>query len=176
MVPAGWRPPHTRIKAGVGDCVAAKRAFRENNKEFCMIRVSAFVLTIALFSSASLVAADPTDAVRAVAEGWYQAAVKQDAATLNRLLAEDLSYCHAGGKVQTKAEYIAGVMKGPPHYESMTYVDMKIKLYGKTAVLTSFADIKLTNTPLFRVRTLHVYVDNGGQWQLVAHESTRLGQ
>ena len=67
-------------------------------------------------------------------------------------------------------------MQGPPHYESMTYGDTKIRVYGKTAVLTAFADVKLVNTPLFRVRTLHVYVENNGHWQLVAHESTRLGQ
>ena len=67
-------------------------------------------------------------------------------------------------------------MTGPPHYESMVYSDMKIKVYGKTAVLTANADVKLVNSPLFRVRTLHVYVENNGQWQLVAHESTRVAQ
>lgn len=134
------------------------------------------LLTVALLCSFAAAAAEPADAVREVAEGWYQAAVKQDAAALNRYLADDLVYCHAGGKIQTKAEYIAGVMQGPPHYESMTYGDTKIRVYGKTAVLTAFADVKLVNTPLFRVRTLHVYVENNGHWQLVAHESTRLGQ
>ena len=129
-----------------------------------------------LFCIASAFAADPAEEVRKVAEGWYQAAVKQDAAALNDLLSDDLSYCHANGKMQTKAEYIAGVMRGPAHYESMTYGDMKIKVYGKTAILTAFADVKLVNKPLFRVRTLHVYVDNNGRWQLAAHESTRLTQ
>jgi ketosteroid isomerase-like protein len=132
------------------------------------------LVIVALFGSLAAAAGDAADAVRQVAEGWYQAAVKQDAAALDRYLADDLSYCHAGGKVQTKAEYIAAVMKGPPHYESMTYSEMKIKLYGKTAVLTAFADVKLVNAPLFRVRTLHVYVENDGRWQLVAHESTRM--
>jgi len=137
-----------------------------------MIRLFA----LALLASMSVFAVEATDAVRTVAEGWYQAAVRQDSATLNRLLSEDLTYCHAGGKMQTKSEYIAGVMNGPPHYESMTYADMKIRLYGKTAVLTGTVDVKLVNTPVFRVRTLHVYVENNGQWQLAAHESTRLGQ
>jgi len=123
-----------------------------------------------------MAATESVDAVREVAEGWYRAAVQQDAAALDRYLADDLSYCHAGGKVQTKSEYVAGVMKGPPHYESLTYSDMNIRLYGKTAVLTAFADVKLVNTPLFRVRTLHVYVESKGRWQLVAHESTRLSQ
>ena len=129
-----------------------------------------------LFSLALAVAADPADAVRKVAEGWYAAAVKQDAAALNQFLADDLSYTHAGGKVQTKSEYIASVMTGPPHYESMTYSDLKIRVYGNTAVLTANADVKLVNSPLFRVRTLHVYVENNGQWRLVAHESTRVAQ
>lgn len=137
-----------------------------------------FVVTL-LFSG-MLAAADPSeaakDAVKEVAEGWYGAAVKQDRAALESLLADDLVYTHAGGQVQTKTQYIAGVMKGPPHYESMTYSDMNIRVYGKTAVLTAFADVKLTNQPLFRVRTLHVYVENNGHWQLVAHESTRVGR
>ena len=28
----------------------------------------------------------------------------------------------------------------------------------------------------FRVRTLQVYTDNNGQWQMAAHQSTRLGR
>jgi uncharacterized protein (TIGR02246 family) len=134
-----------------------------------------FCAVVLLFSGI-VFAAEPADAVREVAEGWYAAAVKQDRAALETLLADDLVYTHAGGQVQTKSEYIAAVMKGPPHYESMTYSDMKIRLYGKTAVLTAFADVKLTNQPAFRVRTLHVYVENNGRWQLVAHESTRVGR
>ena len=138
-------------------------------------------LWIAFALAASLAAAEHpavagTDAVRQVAEGWYKAAVQQDAAALNRLLADDLTYCHAGGKMQTKAEYMAAVMDGPPHYESMTYNDVKIRMYGNTAVLTGSVDVKLVNQPVFRVRTLHVYVQNQGQWQLAAHESTRLSK
>jgi ketosteroid isomerase-like protein len=137
-----------------------------------MIRLVTFWFLCALVMSA----AEPADAVREVAEGWYRAAIKQDSAALNAYLADDLTYCHAGGKLQNKTEYIAGVMKGPPHYESMVYSDMNIRVYGKTAVLTAFADVKLVNSPAFRVRTLHVYVERNGHWQLVAHESTRLGQ
>ena len=133
-----------------------------------------FVVFLVL--TASLFGAEPADAVRQTAEGWYRAAVKQDAAALNKLLADDLTYCHAGGKMQTKAEYIAAVMTGPSHYESMTFTDMKIRIYGKTAIVTGTVDVKLTNQPVFTVRTLHAYVENSGQWQLAAHESTRLGK
>jgi ketosteroid isomerase-like protein len=134
------------------------------------------LVSLVLFLTASLCGADSTDPIRQTAEGWYRAAIKQDAVALNKLLSDDLTYCHAGGKMQTKTEYIAAVMNGPSHYDSMTFTDMNIRLYGKTAILTGSVDVKLANAPVFSVRTLHVYVKKNGLWQLAAHESTRIGK
>jgi hypothetical protein len=133
-------------------------------------------IAVLLVVSASLFAAEPADAVREVAVGWTQAAVKQDETALQRLLADDLTYSHANGRTQNKAEYIAAVIKGPARYESFDYSDMKIRLYGKVAVLTAFCDVKMVNVEVFRVRTLHVYVENNGQWQMAAHQSARVGR
>lgn len=121
-------------------------------------------------------AADQTAQVRAAAEGWTQGAVKQDAAALQRFLADDLQYAHAGGQLQTKDEYIAAVTKGPARYESFTFSDLKIRFYGKSAVLTAYCDVKMAGRESFRVRTLQVYTENEGQWQMAAHQSTRLGR
>ena len=88
------------------------------------------------------------------AKGWTQAAVKQDAAGLKRFLADDLQYAHAGGQTQNKEQYIAAVTKGPARYESFTFSDLKIKLYGNAAVLTGFVDVKMVGQDAFRVRTL----------------------
>ncbi len=121
-------------------------------------------------------AADPADGVREAAHGWTDAAVRQDKAALDRWLANDLTYSHANGKVQNKAEYIAAVTSGPPHYESFGFHDIDIRLYGKTAVLTAFVDVKMVKTDAFRVRTLQVYVERDGHWQMAAHQSARLPQ
>jgi ketosteroid isomerase-like protein len=119
---------------------------------------------------------DPAELVREAANGWTQAAVKQDAAGLRRYMAEDLQYAHAGGKTQTRDEYIAAVIAGPAHYESFTFSDVKVKLYGNVGVLTGFVDVKMAGQDTFRVRTLQVYTQNNGQWQMSAHQSTRLGR
>jgi ketosteroid isomerase-like protein len=119
---------------------------------------------------------DPTAAVREAAGGWTTAAVKQDEEALRRFLADDLQYAHAGGQVQTRDEYIKSVMTGPPRYESFTFSDLKIKLYGKTAVLTAFVDVKMTGRDSFRVRTLQVYLENAPGWQMAAHQSTRISR
>jgi len=132
--------------------------------------------TLLFVVASALLAADTTDLVREAAIGWTQSAVKQDADGLRRFIAVDLQYAHAGGQTQTKDEYIAAVTKGPAHYESFTFSDVKVKLYGKVAVLTGFVDVKMIGQDPFRVRTLQVYTDNNGQWQMSAHQSTRLGR
>ena len=129
-----------------------------------------------LLTAASLFAATPEELVKQAAEGWTTAAVKQDAAGLQRFMAEDLQYAHAGGNTQTREQYIAAVTKGPARYESFTFSDLKIKLYGKVGVLTGFVDVKMVGQDSFRVRTLQVYTENNGQWQMAAHQSTRLGR
>jgi ketosteroid isomerase-like protein len=133
-------------------------------------------LALILLATARLCAADEADAVREAAAGWTQAAVKQDVAGLNRWLADDLTYSHSTGKTQNKAEYIAAVTKGPANYESFTFSGTEVRLYGKVAVLTGYVDVKLVKRDSFRVRTLQVYVENGGHWQMAAHQSARLSQ
>ena len=133
-------------------------------------------VTFLLVVGSAAFAADTADMVREAANGWTQAAVKQDSGALHKYLAEDLQYAHAGGKTQDRDEYIAAVMTGPSHYESFTFSDVKVKVYGKVALLTGFVDVKMPGQEAFRVRTLQVYTDNNGQWQMAAHQSTRLGR
>ena len=106
------------------------------------------LLLLIAVQSATIFAADDTDLVREAALGWTQAAVKQDAAALQRFLADDLQYAHAGGQIQTKAQYIAAVTSGPT---------VTSRWPGQDS----------------RVRTLQV---NHGQWQIAAHQSTRAGR
>jgi ketosteroid isomerase-like protein len=113
-------------------------------------------------------------AVREAAEGWTTAAVKQDTAALERYLADDLQYAHAGGQTQNKGAYIAAVTSGPPRYESFTFSDLTIRIYGEVAALTGFVDVKMVGQNLFRVRTLQVYVKRDGRWRMAAHQSTRM--
>jgi len=132
--------------------------------------------TTLLFVVCTAFAATPEDLVKQAAEGWTSAAVKQDRAGLQRFMAEDLQYAHAGGNTQNREQYIAAVTQGPARYESFTFSDLKIKLYGKVGVLTGFVDVKMAGQEVFRVRTLQVYTENNGQWQMSAHQSTRLGR
>lgn len=135
---------------------------------------SAFLVILSLAGSSAF-AADPA-AVQAAANGWTEAAVRQDTAGLQRFLADDLQYAHAGGNTQNKEQYIAAVTKGPPRYEAFTFSGVNVRFYGNAAVLTGYVDVKMKGQDTYRVRTLQVYVENGGQWQMAAHQSTRMNR
>jgi ketosteroid isomerase-like protein len=134
------------------------------------------VLLLLALSLTGAFAADATDSVREAWSGWTQGAVKQDKAALERFMADDLQYAHSGGNVETKQKYIASVTTGPARYESLTLSDEQIRFYGNVAVLTGHTDVKMVNRDPFRVRTLQVYTKKDGQWQMAAHQSTRVGR
>ena len=140
-----------------------------------MTFVRSALLVMMSVAAMSALAADAA-AVQAAASGWTQAAVKQDTEGLKRFLADDLQYAHAGGQTQTKEQYVTAVTSGPARYESFTFNDVNVKFYGNAAVLTGFCDVKMVGQESFRVRTLQVYVENGGQWQMAAHQSTRINR
>jgi hypothetical protein len=134
-------------------------------------------IAVTLFAALAVcLGADTPESVQEAAAGWTQGAVKQDTAALQRFLADDLQYAHAGGQTQTKEQYIAAVTKGPARYESFTFSDVNVRFYGKAAILTGFVDVKMVGRDNFRVRTLQVYTNNNGQWQMAAHQSTRVGK
>ena len=131
-------------------------------------------IAIALALTASLAGDEPSGKVRETSAAWRQAVIQRDEAALQRVLAEDLTYSHANGRTQNKAEYIAAILKGPGRYESFTEADTQVRVYGGTAVLTGYVDVKMAGRDLYRVRTLEVYVLNNGRWQMAAKQSARL--
>jgi uncharacterized protein DUF4440 len=132
-------------------------------------------LAVLIMLAASLQATDPAQAVIEASKGWRQAAIKKDATGLQRYLADDMIYNHSDGHGQSKSEYIASVI-GSGKYESFTDTGTKVRVYGKTAVLSGIVDVKQLNQPPYRVHTLEVYVENNGQWQMTAHQSVRINR
>ena len=132
------------------------------------------VLAVTLMTTA-VSAAGPEDGVIEAGAGWRQGAMKQDKALLEKYLADDMVYTHGGGQAESKAQYIANVMKGAPHYLAMVPSDTRVRLYGKTAVLWGLVDVTPAKGETYRTRTLEVYTQNAaGQWQMSQKESVRV--
>ncbi len=107
----------------------------------------------------------------------FEAMVRGDVAALDDILSEDLTYTHATGVFETKAEFIAKLKSGQTKYESFAPEDMLVRLYGTTCVVTGMARVKVRvkGEPLsFQLRFTDVYVKKGDRWQMVAWQATRL--
>jgi ketosteroid isomerase-like protein len=102
---------------------------------------------------------------------------KQDIPTLNALLADDLVYTHSSARLDTKQSLIRSMQSGTTVYTAIEPSDVKAQDCGDAVVLTGAARIRVTSNgdPIsFGVRFTDVYVHRGGQWQMVAWQSTRL--
>ena len=110
----------------------------------------------------------------------YVAALKgKDAAALERLWADDLTFITAGGAVQTKAQRLADIKSGATRFDTLEPSDRTIRVYGDAAVMTSLSTIKgqyAGQEASGKFRVTQVWARRGGAWQLVAIQMTRAGQ
>ncbi len=107
----------------------------------------------------------------------FDAMIRGDAAALEGLLADDLVYTHASGKVDSKASFLDDVKGGQLRYKVIRPEDPKLSVYGDTAVATGLAAFEVNNHGQelnMRLRYTDVWVKRGGKWQMVAWQSTRL--
>ena len=105
--------------------------------------------------------------------------VNGDVATLERILADDVSYVHPTGKIETKAEVIAGFKAQDRKYKSIKRDDVVVRIYGNTAIVTGrnsiSAEYQGKNYDV-QNRFTRVYVKQTGKWQLVAHHGSNIAQ
>jgi ketosteroid isomerase-like protein len=133
---------------------------------------------VILFLAIGLAAgADKSDAVKAAEKSWASSTVAADAAALDKVLADDLTYTHSTGETDSKAAFIDNLKTGARKYHKLDHESMTVRMYGNTAVLMATAKVETSQkggavNPA-HLRFLHVWVLQGGRWQLVAHQSLR---
>jgi ketosteroid isomerase-like protein len=105
------------------------------------------------------------------------AMAEKDVATLNKIISDDLIYTHSTARLDTKQSLIGAMESGATVYTSVEPSEVKAQDLGSVVVLTGVAAISVNSggkPNSFRVRFTDVYADNGGNWQMVAWQSTKL--
>ena len=135
---------------------------------------------VGLWRNSLAVAASADEAAVAQAiEALRKAMLEQDKTTLEALTAEQLSYGHSGGRVETKAQFIEGVMNRKALLKSLTLSDHTIAIAGNDAIARhtwaseSEMDGKPTST---KIGVLQVWQKQGGTWKLLARQAFRTQQ
>jgi hypothetical protein len=139
--------------------------------------------TVAALLSFSQIAARASDNAKVeqqilkTLEQRSQAQIQGDFPTLERLMADECTYTHASSQTQNKAEFIGELKSGKRVYKALKNTDLHVLVYGHTAVLTGRTGISAVNdgkNTEVSIKFLEVYEKRNGQWQMVAHQSTRI--
>ena len=77
-----------------------------------------------------------------VENGWSDAVVKRDGPALQRLYADEYLYTDSDGVVRSKSQDIADITSGRAKIASFALDDLKVHVYGETAVVTGRNTLK----------------------------------
>jgi hypothetical protein len=104
----------------------------------------------------------------------YAAMLKGDAATLEALFDDALTYTHSSGVVDTKASYIAGMRDKVWQYKEITRENERVVIRGGCGLVFCRLkiDLNVRDTPRkVDSNALAVWVEAGGATRLVAVHS-----
>ena len=111
--------------------------------------------------------------------GWNDALVKHDWAFIDGILADDYITTDSDGVVATKAQEMANLKSGESVVTSAAADDIKVRVYGDTAVVTfrntdkSQSKGKDTSG---QYRITDTWAKHGGRWQCVAEHISKITQ
>jgi ketosteroid isomerase-like protein len=108
---------------------------------------------------------------------WRSALMQNDVATINRLLADDYLGINPNGTLETKADALALRRAGTTKISSIDPINMKVRVYGDTAVVTSQVQLEGHDGDRDisgRYHYTRVYSHRSGEWKVVSFEASRM--
>jgi ketosteroid isomerase-like protein len=141
--------------------------------------LSTIVMALALLTGAPAGAAQSGDeaAVAQAVEAFRNAMLKADRAQFEALCADQLSYGHSAGRVETKAQFIDAATSGRSTWKFITLTDQTIQIVGNNAIvrhtLTGETERDGKTNPV-KIGVLMVWHKQDGNWKLLARQAVRL--
>ncbi len=106
----------------------------------------------------------------------FEAMRKGDWDALDAALADDLTYVHSTARLESKAEHVANLRAGKPHYRGAAPRDRQVRVHGGVGVVNGVSEMHVERDgkeQRFTVRYLAVYAKSGDRWRMIAWQSTR---
>jgi hypothetical protein len=111
---------------------------------------------------------------RAANQARFDAAVSGDTATLDKLLADDLDYCHSNGECEGKRAYLDSIKAGTMKYRSIESAVDSAKVIGTVAILLGHANVNATRNGAdlkMQIGYTAVFAWRDQRWQLTSWRS-----
>ena len=126
--------------------------------------------------SADQVAVDKAAVDKAV-EALRKALLEKNKAGLEQLTADQLSYGHSSGKVQSKAEFVDGVMMSKAVTKSIAFPELTVAVVGDTAIARHLYESEMETdgkTNNVKIGALQLWQKQNGNWKLLARQGFKL--
>jgi len=132
------------------------------------------LIVLSLPAFAGLATPSDEKAVLAAEKQYIDGMVKSDPDSVAKVLADDLSYTHSSAKMETKADVLKGITN-TVQYTSITIESTKVRQYGNT-IITNHNMMYTGPKVSSHVYVTMVWVKQGGGWQMVTRQATKLPQ
>ena len=109
-----------------------------------------------------------------------RAFVEGNADLLDRITAADYTHVETSGVARTKAEFMAERRGGAVRFRSFIIDRNDVRVFGDVAVVTGRYSNQVETAaglqPVKQARHQRVYVRRDGEWIVVAHQATEVGE
>jgi len=115
--------------------------------------------------------------VLAADDARFRAMVASDWTALDAALADDLTYVHSTARLESKAEHVANLRAGKPHYRGIAPRERQVRVDGNVGIVNGVSEMHVERDgkeQRFTVRYLAVYALAGERWRMIAWQSTRV--
>jgi len=120
--------------------------------------------------------ADATAVANAVA-ALTKAMLAADKAGLEALVADQLSYGHSGGVIQTKAEFVDVIASKKTVYKSIVLTDQTVTVAGNDAIVRhawSSESVSDGKSTMSKIGVMQVWQKQGAAWKLLARQAFKV--
>jgi ketosteroid isomerase-like protein len=132
-------------------------------------------VTLAGTTTSTMRAQSPeATAVEQADETLRKLMINPDRPALERIFADQLSYGHSDGRVQTKAEFVDALVNGKSVFKSIMLSEQTISLVGDIAIVRHrfAADAISNDVPAQpRIRVLQVWQKQSEGWRLLFRQA-----
>lgn len=141
--------------------------------------VLAGTLALAASSRSTRLFAQSADeaAVLQAVEALNKAMLAADRASLNDLVADQLSYGHSSGMIQTKAQFVDVIANKETTYKSITLTEPTTVVAANNAIVRHVAAIEYETggkAATAKIGILQVWTKQDGHWKLLARQAFKI--
>jgi ketosteroid isomerase-like protein len=137
----------------------------------------AVLCLLSLSLAAGRSATSVEDQIKKLEQDWAQATIKSGAAAVDQYEADDIITTDPGGRVTDKSQDKTDLSSGDLKFQSMELSDMRVRVYGDTAVAAGTNTLNGTykgQDISGKYRFTDTWVKRNGKWQVVATQGTKV--